>query len=187
MPSITPTHSKQIDGKPLWVVDNIASANEIANLFNGLEASAFKRNEIARPDTASFKHWALNLQPQQFSQLPFFPRLLETVNQLTADQYQVYRGYVNYSSYGDMLFTHTDCLPEHNEMTALMYVAPHWDIEWGGETLYYNKFDDCEFACTPKPGRLAIFHGAIKHAGRPPNKVCTMPRYTLAFKLEKVK
>lgn len=184
MQNIKPTYSLAIDGKPLWVLDHIATTTEINTLFQGLEASAFKRNERARPDTAAYMHWALNLQPEQFSQLPFYPRLIETIGQLTGREYRVYRAYVNYSSYGDMLFTHTDCLPENHEITALMYVAPRWDVEWGGETMYYNQSDDCEFACTPKPGRLAVFHGAIKHAGRPPNKICIMPRYTLAFKLE---
>ncbi|PLX57465.1 MAG: proline hydroxylase, partial [Chromatiales bacterium] len=36
------------------------------------------------------------------------------------------------------------------------------------------------------PGRLVVFHGAIRHAGRPPNKICLAPRYTFAMKLEPV-
>lgn len=184
MHNISPTHYRTIDEKPLWVIDDIATSIEVNNLFLGLEASAFKRNERARPDTSAYIHWALNLQPDQFKKLPFYTRLIESVARLTEKEYRVYRGYVNYASYGDMLFTHTDCLPENDEMTVLMFVAPKWDIEWGGETMFYNKYDDCEFACTPKPGRIVIFHGAIKHAGRPPSKICVMPRYTLAFKLE---
>jgi Rps23 Pro-64 3,4-dihydroxylase Tpa1-like proline 4-hydroxylase len=80
------------------------------------------------------------------------------------------------------LFTHTDCLPEQNELTALVYVSDEWNIEWGGETLFFDENDDCAFACTPKPGRVVVFHGAIKHVGRPPTRLCYKPRYTLAYK-----
>ena len=35
-------------------------------------------------------------------------------------------------------------------------------------------------------GDLVIFDGAIKHAGRPPNRICYAPRYTMAIKFERV-
>ena len=50
--------------------------------------------------------------------------------------------------------------------------------------MFYNQDDDCVYACTPKPGRVVIFDGAIKHVGRPPNRICYASRFTLAFKLE---
>jgi len=43
---------------------------------------------------------------------------------------------------------------------------------------------DAEAVVSPKPGRLVIFDGSILHAGRPPNRSCYAPRYTLAYKLE---
>ena len=60
-------------------------------------------------------------------------------------------------------------------------------MEWGGETLFFNSIMDAEVAVSPRPGRLVVFDGAIIHVGRPPNRVCYAPRYTLAFKLEPVK
>lgn len=74
-----------------------------------------------------------------------------------------------------MQFTHIDCLPEADELTVLVYLCPEWNIEWGGETLFYNASDDCVFASTPKPRRTVIFHDAIKHVGRPPNRACYSP------------
>lgn len=183
----SPTHSLTIENKPLWVFDNLCTVDEATSVFQGLEVSAFKRNEVARPDTQAYRHWAVNLSEQQIQGLPVYQRALQAVKALTGDEYRAYRGYVNYASFGDMLFTHTDCLPEANEFTVLAYISPQWDVEWGGETLFYNNDDDCLFACTPKPGRVTIFHGAIKHVGRPPNRICLTPRFTLAFKLEKAR
>jgi hypothetical protein len=54
---------------------------------------------------------------------------------------------------------------------------------WSGETMLYDHNQDAVACVTPRPGRLAIFDGTILHAGRPPNRICYAPRYTLAFKL----
>jgi SM-20-related protein len=83
-----------------------------------------------------------------------------------------------------MLFTHTDCLPTSRELTALWFLMDRWDVEWGGETLFFTDDGDAEFVATPKPGRLVVFDGAIRHVGRPPNRVCYAARYTFAIKLE---
>jgi len=49
--------------------------------------------------------------------------------------------------------------------------------------MLYDHNQDAVACVTPRPGRLAIFDGTILHAGRPPNRICYAPRYTLAFKL----
>lgn len=179
-----PTYSYTVDNKPIYIFDDVCNFPEINGLYHALDNSAYRKNEVARPDTAEHKHWAVNLNEQQILALPLYEKLMNAVEQTSGKRYDAYRGYCNHSAYGDMLFTHTDCLPESDEMTALVYVCPEWNIEWGGETLFYNEHDDCAVACTPKPGRVVVFHGAIKHVGRPPNRVCYKPRYTLAFKLQ---
>ncbi|TQD48926.1 hypothetical protein FKV25_04500 [Lysobacter aestuarii] len=100
--------------------------------------------------------------------------------------YRPYRAYTNVASYGDMLFTHTDCLPEQRDLTALWYLCDRWDVEWGGETVFYDANDELMCAVRPRPGRLVVFDGAIKHAGRAPNRICYTPRYTFAIKFERV-
>ncbi len=180
----SPTYSCTVNGKPIWVYDDLCSAEESTSIFQGLEVSAFRHNEVARPDTAQYKHWAVSLNYTQIQNLHVYQRAIKQIHDITGKRYRAYRGYVNYASFGDMLFTHTDCLPDSDELTVLVYICSNWDIEWGGETLFFNEKDDCIFASTPKPGRTVIFHGAIKHVGRPPNRICLTPRYTLAFKLE---
>lgn len=178
-------YSIETEGKHIWVFDNLCTQAESSELYKSLMASAFKRDEIARPDTKDYRHWAVNLNDMLFKSLPVYQRCLEVIEKVTSKRYQAYRSYVNYASFGDMLFSHTDCLPESDELTVLVYICEEWNIEWGGETMFYNSEDDCVFACTPKPGRVVIFNGAIKHVGRPPNRICYKPRYTLAFKMER--
>jgi hypothetical protein len=50
--------------------------------------------------------------------------------------------------------------------------------------MFYDNAMDGVACVTPKPGRMAIFDGTIRHVGRPPNRNCYAPRYTLALKLE---
>lgn len=41
-----------------------------------------------------------------------------------------------------MLFTHVDCAPELGDLTALRYMCERWDLEWGGETVLYDRQEE---------------------------------------------
>lgn len=175
-----------VDGLPALVVDGLMSAAEAARLFQWLKGQPFTRNEFARPDTQAFLHWAYNLSVADCERLPLYPATLEAIRTHLPERgaQRCYRSYCNLSTYGDMLFTHTDSQPGVEELTALWYIAPRWDLEWGGETVLFNSRGDAEFVANPRPGRLLIFDGRIRHAGRPPSRVCVIPRLTFALKFE---
>ncbi|MCG8434909.1 MAG: 2OG-Fe(II) oxygenase [Gammaproteobacteria bacterium] len=181
------TRRGEIDGKQIIVYDKLISSEDNVRLAEALDANAFTRNEYAKPETVQFRHWAINVTLQDTQKLPIYEPALQAAKPFCGDgsKYRIYRSYCNYASYGDMLFTHTDCLPDAKELTALWFIAKEWDVEWGGETLFFNKDMDAEFVVSPKPGRLVVFDGAITHVGKPPNRICYTPRYTFAFKLEK--
>ena len=175
-----------IDGRPLRVFDGLLP--NVGEYVQGLARAMFTRTEFARPETAEHKHWATEIKLEALMRQPIFE-----VTRLAVDGfagpgfgYRPYRAYTNVASYGDMLFTHTDCLPDQHDLTALWYLCEHWDLEWGGETMFYDAQDEIACAVRPQPGRLVIFDGAIKHVGRPPNRICYAPRYTFAIKFERV-
>lgn len=187
-PPLTPQRQGEIDGLKIAVFDNLLSLEVVTRIKQILDGSPFQHTEIARPDTARYRHWANNMTVEAARNLPFHGAT-EAASHVFAppgQRFQVYRAYTNYAGYGDMLFTHTDCMPGAGELTALWFVAERWDIEWGGETLFFNSDGDAEFVVSPRPGRLVMFNGELRHCGRPPNRICTEPRYTLAFKLEPV-
>jgi SM-20-related protein len=68
---------------------------------------------------------------------------------------------------------------------VLWYISTRWGHDWGGETMFYDDANDARAAVTPRPGRLVIFDGELLHVGRPPNRNCYIPRYTLALKFER--
>lgn len=175
-----------IDGRPLRVFDG--HLPNVGEYVRGLSRAAFTRTEVARPETAEYKHWATEIKLEALAQQPIFDITRRAVLGFTtpAFGYKPYRAYTNVASFGDMLFTHTDCLPDQHDLTALWYLCEHWDLEWGGETMFFDAQDEIACAIQPRPGRLVIFDGAIKHVGRPPNRICYAPRYTFAIKFEKV-
>lgn len=93
---------------------------------------------------------------------------------------------MNYVLYGDMFFMYIDCVFDVNEFIVLVYIVFEWDIEWGGEMLFYDNNDDCLFVCILKFVCVVIFYGVIKYVGRLFNRICYMFCYILVFKLEKV-
>ncbi|MGA9854170.1 MAG: 2OG-Fe(II) oxygenase [Gammaproteobacteria bacterium] len=182
------TRCHSIDGREVRVYDGLLAASDIHALTAAFESGAFTRNEFARPETASYRHWVLNIPLGSAARLPVYqPTLLATKEFADQVSYKIYRCYCNYAAYGDMLFTHTDAQPGTHELTALWFIAPDWNVEWGGETLFFDARMDAQIAVSPKPGRLVIFDGSLTHVGRPPNRICYAPRYTLAFKLQILK
>ena len=175
----------EIDGRPLRVFDG--HLPNVADYVRGLAKAAFTRTEIARPETAEHKHWATEVKLEALVPQPIFDITRRAVLGFTTREYgyRPYRAYTNVATFGDMLFSHTDCLPDQHDLTALWYLCEHWDLEWGGETMFFDANDEVAAAVQPRPGRLVIFDGAIKHVGRPPNRICYAPRYTFAIKFER--
>ena len=179
------TRRHSIEGREIRVYDSLLASNDIHNLTIAFENGTFTRNEIARPDTANFRHWVLNIPLATAMRLPVYQLTLDAAGQFAGNNsYKIYRCYCNHAAYGDMLFTHTDAQPGSRGLTALWFIAPEWNVEWGGETLFFDSSLDARVAVSPRPGRLVVFDGSLIHVGRPPNRVCYAPRYTLAFKLE---
>lgn len=176
---------QSIEGRPIRVYDDLVALSNVRQLTTALMKAGFTRTEVARPDTGGYQHWVAEIPPDTASQLPIYQPTLTAIRDFEGgDDYRIYRCYCNHAAYGDMLFTHTDALPGQKGLTALWYIAPEWNVEWGGETLFYDSGMDAVAVVAPKPGRLVVFDGSITHTGRPPNRICYAPRYTLAFKLE---
>jgi len=174
-----------VEDRPIRVYDDLVPLPQIMRLTDAFAKSNFTRTEIARPETSAYRHWVVNIPLETAAQLAVYQPTLDAVRDFEdGDGYRIYRCYCNYAAYGDMLFTHTDSLPGEKGLTALWYIASEWNVEWGGETLFYDSNMDAVAVVSPKPGRLVVFDGSITHAGRPPNRICYAPRYTLAFKLE---
>jgi len=182
------TRQHSIEGREVRIYDGLLSASDIERLAAALQNGAFTRTEYARPETSNFRHWVLNIPSETAVNLPVYQPTLAAAGDFAGETaYRVYRCYCNHAAYGDMLFVHTDCAPGAGELTALWFITPQWNVEWGGETLFFDSGMDAQVVVSPRPGRLVLFDGSLPHVGRPPNRICHAPRYTLAYKLQPIK
>jgi len=174
----------QIEGRDVFVFDDLVPVEESARYYSVIQQASFTRTETARPESAEYRHWVCEMPLENLSRISLWPATQAAVAVVRpGEQFAPYRVYTNYSSFGDTLLTHVDALPGARELTALWFVAERWETDWGGETLFYDDSGDAQIAVSPKPGRLLLFDGAIRHAGKPPNRNCPVARYTFAIKL----
>lgn len=179
----TPARSVQVAGRDVFVFDGLVGIEESARYFNAISRASFTRTESARADT-EYRHWVCEMPLENLPRTSLWHATEQAVMQVRpGERFQPYRVYTNYSSFGDTLLTHVDAAGAAPELTALWYLCESWDREWGGETLFYDDAGDAQVAVSPKPARLLLFDGAIRHAGKPPNRNCPVARYTFAIKL----
>lgn len=81
---------------------------------------------------------------------------------------------------------------ENTLWTILYYVNPLWEIEWGGQTVFYkgtsntdtilnNEEPDIIKSIYAKPGRFVFFNSSIPYAETPPNSLFPGLKVTLKF------
>jgi hypothetical protein len=179
----TPLRSANVGGREVFVFDGLVPPAEFLPYARAIPRAAFTRTETARPD-ADVRHWVCEMPLENLPGVSLWHATEKAVLAVRpAERYRPYRVYTNYASFGDVLLTHVDALPNTRELTALWFLCESWETEWGGETLFYDDSGDAQVAVTPRPGRLLLFDGAIRHAGKPPNRNCPVGRYTFAIKL----
>ncbi|HTU64514.1 MAG TPA: 2OG-Fe(II) oxygenase [Steroidobacteraceae bacterium] len=182
----TPSRIATVGSREIFVFDGLLPAEEVAVYARAIPQAAFTRSESARPDS-DVRHWVCEMPLENLPRTSLWHATEQVVSELRPqERYRPYRVYTNFSSFGDLLLTHVDALPNARELTALWYLCDRWDAEWGGETLFYDDGNDAQVAVSPRPGRLLLFDGAIRHAGKPPNRNCPVGRYTFAIKLRRV-
>ena len=103
------------------------------------------------------------------------PRFLPTTPTLV-------RAYANAHTYGVEGYIHKDSKFAEDQ-TVVIYYEKDWKPEWAGETIFLNeKEDDILKAILPKYGRMSVFPGNIKHAGRGVSRICPVARKVLVLK-----
>jgi Rps23 Pro-64 3,4-dihydroxylase Tpa1-like proline 4-hydroxylase len=94
------------------------------------------------------------------------------------------RIYMNCNPYGTNGYIHKD----DGDITAVYYANPEWDPEWEGGTCFYEEqadgFLDATKYVSYKPNRLVLFEAKTSHRAMPVDRLCKIPRYIIAMKLQ---
>tara|TARA_R110000803_G_C11795783_1_gene298677 strand:+ start:56 stop:574 length:519 start_codon:yes stop_codon:yes gene_type:complete len=93
--------------------------------------------------------------------------------------YDLINNAINCSRPGETYWTHT-----HGKTIKVVLYYPNfkWNIEWGGETMFYDaKGKDLIFASEYKSNRMILFDGNIPHSVRAPTYIADQYRFTISF------
>jgi hypothetical protein len=178
-----PRAEARIDGREVFVIDDVVSGNRLAHLMTYFDFAPATRIESDSADPDQPRSWIVPIDNDVALKQPYYDAITEQVQVLFPnDAFTLKRAYCNVVSAGDVLLPHRDSR-NPDDVTAMLYVAEEWDRAWGGETIFYDAQGDAAYAVSPRPGRLVAFRAGIEHRGTPPSRLCTRPRLTLVLKL----
>lgn len=143
-------------------------------------------SDADRPDTGHVKHLKHEFESECWTEDKVEGMLAKRAKDFLIEQNiipgEIFRIYANCNLHGDFQFAHED----GDGWTALYFVNSKWHEDWGGELMLYpDDMQDLAYAIIPKPGRMVIFDGMIRHRGGVPSKLCFDARFSLAIKFQK--
>jgi SM-20-related protein len=101
--------------------------------------------------------------------------------------HELLRVYANAHTFGVEGFVHRDSQNRKNDWTSVYFAHPKWNINWGGELIFlHDTKDEIIQAVYPRPGRLVIFPGALRHCARSVSRECAELRVSIVFKSHRV-
>lgn len=170
----------------LFIVDNFVEPDAAAAIFDRVRYLPYTLTDADRDDTQDFNHFKhdFDIEPENGDSLMLL--LADRARRLLASQGieggPVFRIYANLNLFGDFQFAHED----GDGWTALLFANAEWREDWGGEFLVYPQ-DGAPFAYAiqPRPGRMVLFDGLIRHRGGVPSKFCHEARISLAIKFSR--
>jgi hypothetical protein len=173
---VRPTRKETVGGLPLVVVDGFFTRREVAEASKAFAESVYRNFETADER---------KMYPHDVLELPAAVPFVECITAVAAQVFPraelaVYRAYCNRLRYGDVSLAHNDSDPP--SITTLYYANERWEDEWAGETMFYGSADEATVAVAPRPGRLVIFDGRMRHRGGPPSRTCHEGRLSVAVK-----
>jgi SM-20-related protein len=172
-----------ISGRELFICDNFVDPAMVTDIGNGLKTMPFVRKEKSRPEVPGVVASA-DINAALLTKDPLFLQLRAIAEKMfPGEVLHDLRAYVNSAVYGDSYFVHRDSPEDSKDVTVLYYANLIWQLDWGGETIFYNDDNDAVLAVSPRPGRLVVSRAAILHRATVPTRVCYEERLTIAYKL----
>lgn len=176
----------EVEGKEVIVYDGIFTAQETFEVYLFVENREYRHHNLD-----NLLHHNKQVDVKWSSEIHntdrLFDVLLKKYSQIPELQNQrcnLIRTYVNFAIPDTVDLIHDDA-PHHrkNHYTLLHYANWKWDVDWHGETVFYDSnCSEILLTTTLKPGRVVMFDSSILHCARPPSKIAEYPRYTIAYK-----
>ena len=170
-------------GRKILIIDDVVSeqmAKALYEYFHFYAGWSFDNVEDIRGDNVPS---VFGLPNELIENSPLWAILNKYIQKFFGPDYKPYNCSVNHTRFGDTPTIHRDTYDKQvQDITLLLYLNPEWNVDFSGETVYFDEQNEIEFSVLPKFCRLAIHEGYIKHASRTPTALFRNSRYTLAIK-----
>jgi SM-20-related protein len=184
----TSTHpslvKREIEGKPLFLIDDLFDADFIKLFDYFVKRLPFSLADYDVEDSSNVLHWIHEFSLEDVATHPLLSVVYFRIRSAAELAYpkpriELKRVHCNTSLYGDLQLPHHDIRPG---VTWLYYTNPDWQINWMGETIFYDSSAEPIYAVFPKPGRVVVFSADILHRAGVPSRDCVEARRSIAFK-----
>lgn len=169
---------------------NILDSQEFYECSELLKRPKWERT-TTNPEIGECLLWRMNLMSDDF----FRVRIFSKIENLLEKKLSIVDLYANGSTTSMGSFPHIDAI-ENNVMVFLLYVNSDWKVEWGGQTVFLNRFFDCTkkveignnetISFYPNPNSALYFPGNIVHMSEPPTREFRGLRQTVAFRVKEL-
>jgi len=96
-----------------------------------------------------------------------------------------YDSYINFYDFSTPTTIHDDFPFVNSSITVLFFASRHWNHNWGGEIIFYDKNYEAKSVISYKPNRFVAFDGSIQHCVKQPSVIASYPRYSITLKFKK--
>lgn len=165
---------------PVWIFDNFLPLHLHDGMYSYCQKSLYSpdhssslNSELLHPRLVS------KLTQDQIISLPLTEVFKTTAAELGYNL-NIERAYINLCSKDTVCTSHVD--GQEVGLTMIYYPNTKWDIDWGGDTMFFNADKEIAFASLCKPNRALFFDQRILHTARPPTHLAPVFRYTVAYK-----
>lgn len=137
--------------------------------------------------------WRMNLMQDPF----FTQHVFQKICNITKNILELVDVYMNGTTTSMCSAAHVDAR-EDNVYIFMLYMNPEWYIQWGGQTIFCDKYWDTKLqrwnngtsdtvSYFPKPNSALYFPGNIIHIADAPSREFWGLRTTLAYRVKKVR
>jgi len=172
----------RVGGRRLVVIDRFLSPRAAKGLHELASRRTYRLNDFDSDATAYSRHWKDEVPVEEAASSGLYAAIVDLARSLfPARGLVLNRIHYNLHQYGDVQFAHQDS--SGDGVTALLFVNQRWEPSWMGETVFYEDETEPSVVVLPRPGRIAVFEGAILHRAGVAQRECFEPRISLALKM----
>ena len=179
--------TKNLDG--IIVIDDIFSFSQLSGMYSYALVQKYEIYNSSDLESQNMTNKRLGCRldiDNQLFDIIFSENVLEVFEEhIPRDKYYPWRSYINLGIHSDQHLIHVDDPKPNESKTCLIYMNRKWDLNWGGETIFYDdQRKNIVYTSQFIPGRIVIFDGSIPHSAKPQHFDAPPYRFTLAVKFK---